>query len=50
MSVMDVHQAGLSPGPLGPAVQATGYMYCQGGCSLRFKLENKTLVFKGGLN
>ena len=33
--VMDAHQAGLSPGLLGPAVQATGCTHCQGGCSLQ---------------
>ena len=35
MPVTDVHRAGLSPGPLGPAVQATSYTHCQGGCSLQ---------------
>ena len=49
MPATDIHREGLSPDPSGAAVQATGYTRCQGGCSLSFKLENKTLVFKGGL-
>ena len=33
--VIDAHRARLSPGPLGPAMQATGCTHCQGGCSLQ---------------
>ena len=35
MPVMDVHQEGLSPDPSEPAVQATGYTRCRGGCRLQ---------------